>query len=94
MKLQRELFEIHNVFHVIAISSHVLPYHPLDVQEDDTYVEQLVRTMDTKEQVLRTKTIHWVKVQWEHHNECEASWELWNQVKNDYPHLLLEVCLV
>lgn len=47
---------------------HVLLYEPLEVREDATYIEQPVGIIGIKEHVLRTKTIHWMKVQWEHHS--------------------------
>ena len=75
LKLPGQLSRIHNAFHVsmlrkyIFSPSHVPPYQPLDVQEYATYVEQPVKIVDTKDHVLRKKTIHWVKVQYEHHSE-------------------------
>ena len=54
-------------------------------------MEKPVRIIDTKEQELRNRTIHWVKVLWENHEPEEATWELWDQVKKKYPHLLPEV---
>ena len=97
LALPAALSAVHNVFHVsmlkkyIADSSHVLQYEPLELQPDVTYVERPSQIIDTKEQVLRTRTIHWVKVQWEHHSPREATWELRDQVKKLYPHLLPEV---
>ncbi|XXG52995.1 hypothetical protein AAC387_Pa03g1177 [Persea americana] len=70
---------VHNVFHVsvlkkyIADPSHVLQYEPLELQPNVNYVERPSRIIDTKEQVLRTRTIDWVKVQWEHHSSREAT---------------------
>lgn len=45
----------------VADPSHVLYYEPLEIREDATYVEQTVGIIDTKEHVLWTKTIHWMK---------------------------------
>ena len=89
---------VHKVFHIsmlrkyISDPSHVLHHEPLDVQPDITFVEKPKQIIDTKEHVLRTRTIHWVKVQWEHHSPEEATWELRDQVKEKYPELLPEVC--
>lgn len=35
-----------------------------------------MHAIDTKERVLRTKIIHWVKVLWDNHGPKEATWEL------------------
>jgi hypothetical protein len=40
----------------------VVEYEPLEIQEGLTYMEEPVKIMDRKEQVLRTKTIPIVKV--------------------------------
>ena len=100
LTLPPELSGVHNVFHVsmlrkyIPDPTHVLPHEPLQIQPDASYVEQPARIIDTKETVLRTRTIPWVKVQWEHHRPEEATWELRDQIRKAYPHLLPEeVCL-
>ena len=36
---------------------------------------------------LRTKEIPIVKVQWKHHNEREASWELESEIHKKFPYL-------
>lgn len=78
---------MHNVFHVsmlkkyVADHLHVLHYEPLEVRGHATCIEQLMAIIDTEEHVLRTKTIHWVKVQWEHHSPEEAMWELRDEVQ-------------
>ena len=71
--------------------THVLQHEPLEIREDATYVDKPVKIIDTKEQELRNRTIHWVKVLWENHEPEEATWELRDQVQKKYPHLLPEV---
>ena len=94
LQLPPELSGVHDVFHVSMLKkyvedpAHVLHYQPLDIQPDASYIARLVAIIDTKEQVLRTRTIHRVKVQWEHHSPEEATSELRDQVEKDYPHLL------
>jgi hypothetical protein len=46
----------------IANPDVVMEYEPLEIQEGLTYVEEPVKIMDRKEQVLRTKTIPIIKV--------------------------------
>ena len=54
---------VHNVFHVsmlkkyVSDPSDVLRQEPLEIREDTTYVEKLIRIIDTKEQELRNQTI-------------------------------------
>ncbi|XP_075633421.1 uncharacterized protein LOC142605880 [Castanea sativa] len=72
---------IHNVFHesmlrkYIPDPSHVLSYKPIQIRDDLSYEEFLVEILDRKEQVLRNRTISWVKVLWKNHSVKEASWE-------------------
>jgi hypothetical protein len=50
-------------------------------------VEEPVKIVDKKEQVLRTKTIPIVKVLWRNHGVDEALWEAEHNMRSHYPHL-------
>ena len=50
-----------------------MEYEPLEIYEGLTYVEEPVKIVDKKDQVLRTKTIPIVKVLWHNHGVEEAS---------------------
>ena len=56
--------------------SHVIDHSTLEVSEDVTYNEAPVRILGKEVRKLRTKEIPVVKVQWNRHDENEASWEL------------------
>jgi hypothetical protein len=66
--LPPDLIGTHDSFHVsilrkyIANPDVIVEYKPLKIQEGLTYVEEPVKIVDKKEQVLRTKTIPIVKV--------------------------------
>ena len=68
LKLPPELSRIHDTFHVsmlrkyIPDPSHVLREQPVQLKENLTYEETPVQIVDCKEQVLRSKVIHLVKV--------------------------------
>ncbi|XXG85804.1 hypothetical protein AAC387_Pa11g0822 [Persea americana] len=78
LALPPELSSVHNVFHVSMLKKYVpdplyvLRHEPLEIREDATYAEKPVQINDTKEQELRTRTIHWVTVLWENHGPEEA----------------------
>ncbi|XP_075500191.1 uncharacterized protein LOC142538776 [Primulina tabacum] len=84
--LPPDMSRIHNVFHVsqlrkyISDPSHILEAGPLLVEgklnEELKYEEIPIRIVGNKDQVLRRRTISYVKVQWSNHNEKEATWEL------------------
>ncbi|XP_073152751.1 uncharacterized protein [Henckelia pumila] len=91
---------IHNVFHVsqlkkyISDPSHVLKIEPLVIEgnlnEELKYEEVPIRILDTKDQVLRRRTISYVKVQWSNHFEREATWKLEEKIRKQYPYLFEE----
>ena len=67
--------------------SHVLSQEPIEVQTDLTYEERPIRILDQEEKVLRNKTIPMVKVLWQHHNIEEATWEVEEEMRKNYPNL-------
>ncbi|XXG85952.1 hypothetical protein AAC387_Pa11g0946 [Persea americana] len=99
LDLPAELSGIHNVFHVsmlrkyVSDPSHVIRHEEIQVLPDTAYVEKPIQIIDTKEVVLRTKTIKWVKVLWAHHGPNEATWELEEQMARKYPELFVQVIL-
>jgi hypothetical protein len=66
--LTPNLVGTHDIFHVSMLRKYIsnldviVEYEPLEIQEGLTYMEEPVKIMDRKEQVLRTKTIPIVKV--------------------------------
>lgn len=93
LDLPEKLSDIHNVFHVsmlrkyISDPSHVIDLSGIEVKKGTKYIERPVRILDRKVKKLRTKEISLVKVQWNHHNEDEASWEVESEIRKDYPEL-------
>ena len=79
LKLPPEFAGVHDVFHVSMLRkyvrdpSHVIRYDEVQVKPNSTYVERPLRIIDEKEQVLRTRTIRWVKLLWDHHGPEEAT---------------------
>ena len=91
--LPPDLVGTHNIFHVsmlrkyIANPDVIVEHEPLEIQEGLTHVEEPVKIVDKKDQVLRTKTIPIVKVLWRNHRFEEASWEVEHDMRNCYPYL-------
>ena len=57
-------------------SDHVVDWEELVVNVDGTFEEGPMRIMDSRDQVLRSKTMRLVKVLWQHRGIKEATWEL------------------
>ena len=47
-----------------------------------------MRIMDSRDQVLRCKTVRLVKVLWQHQGVEEVTWELEDTMRTAYPFLL------
>jgi hypothetical protein len=62
-------------------------FSTLEIHEGLTYVEEPVKIVDKKEQVLLTKMIPIVKVLWHNYGVEEASWEAEHNMRSCYPHL-------
>jgi hypothetical protein len=73
VELPPRLVGIHDLLHVSQLRkcvhdrSHIISYEPLDSQANLTYEELPMQVLDRKEQQLRTKTIHLVKILWQNH---------------------------
>jgi len=52
-----------------------------------SYTEEPVQILDRKEKQLRSKIIPLVKVLWRNQHIEEATWELEEEMRKNYPHL-------
>jgi hypothetical protein len=91
--LPPDLIGTHDIFHALMLRKYIanldviVEYKSLEIQEGLTYVEEPMKIVDKKEQVLRTKTIPIVKVVWHNHGVEEALWEEKHNMRSHYPHL-------
>jgi hypothetical protein len=96
LDLPQNLSNVHNVFHVSMLreykpdNSHVIDHSTIELSEDVTYEEAPVRILSREVRKLRTKEIPLVKIQWNRHDENEASWELESEMRKKHPHLFIE----
>ncbi|XP_073130795.1 uncharacterized protein [Henckelia pumila] len=87
------LSNIHDVFHVsllrryVADESHILQPSKVQLDTDLTYVERLLRILDQKVKMLRTKVIPLVLFQWQNQGTEESIWKLESRIRADYPEL-------
>ena len=93
LALPPSLLSVHEVFHVSMLwkytpdQTHIVDWRELVVDANETFEEGPVRIMDSREQVLRGKTVRLVKVLWQHRGVEEATWEREDTVRTDYPFL-------
>ena len=85
--------KIHNVFHVSMLRryrsdhSHVLSAKAIELQPDLTFEEEPVKILAFNVKELRRKSIPIVKVLWQNHTTEEATWELEDTMRRQYPHM-------
>ena len=72
---------VHEVFHVSMLRkytpdpAHVVDWGEIEVDTDGTFEEGPVCIMDSRDQVLRCKTVRLVRVLWQHRGVEESMWE-------------------
>ena len=87
---------VHEVFHVSMLRkytpdpSHMVDWGEITVDTDGTFEEGPMHIMDSRDQVLRHKTMRLVKVPWQHRGVEEATWEREDTMLATYPLLFRE----
>ena len=92
LALPPSLSSVHEVFHVSMLRKYTPdPTHIVDwgelVNADGTFEEGPMLIMDSREQVLRGKTVRLVKVLRQQRGVEEATWEREDTVRANYPFL-------
>ena len=93
LTLPPSLSGVHEVFHVSMLRKYTpYPTHVVDwgesvVNVDGTFEEGPVRIMESRDQVLRVKTMRLIKVLWQHPRVEKATWEREDTIRANYPFL-------
>ena len=91
--LPPSLSSVHAVFHVSMLRkytsnpTHIVDWGELVVDADGTFEEGLVCIINSRDQVLRGKTVRLVKMLWQDRGVEEATWEREDIVRANYPFL-------
>ena len=87
---------VHKVFHVSILRkdtpdpSHVVDWGQIKVETDGTFEEGPVCIVDSRDQVLRRKTVRLVRVLWRHYGVEEYTWEHEDTMRATYPFLFMD----
>ena len=93
LALPPSLSGVHEVFHVFMLRKYTpyptsaMDWGELIVDTDGTFEEGPVSITDSREQVLRHKTVRLVTVLWQHRGVEEATWECEDTMRSSYPFL-------
>ena len=89
---------VHEVFHVSMLRkytpdlAHVVDWGHIEVDTDGTFEEGPVCIVDSRDQVLRRKTVRLVKVLWRHYGVEEYTWEREDTMRATYSFLFRDEC--
>ena len=84
---------VHEVFHVSMLRkhtpdpTHIVDWGQIEVDSDRTFEEGPVCILDSRDQVLRRKTVRLVRVLWRHYGVEESTWEREDTMRATYPFL-------
>ena len=84
---------VHEVFHVFMLRkytpdpAHVVDWGQIVVDRDETFEEGPMCILDSRDQVLRHKTVRLVLVLWRHYGVVESAWEREDTMRATYPFL-------
>ena len=84
---------VHEVFHVTMLRkytpdpAHVVDWGQIEIGTDGTFEEGPVCIVDSRDRVLRRKTVRLVRVLWWHCEVEESTWEREDTIRATYPFL-------
>ena len=84
---------VHEVFHVSILRkytldpAHVVDWGHIEIDTDGTFEEGPVCIVDSRDRVLRRKTVRLVRVLWRHYGVEESTWEREDTMRATYPFL-------
>jgi len=84
---------VHNVFRISMLKryirdlTYVINFDDIEIGENFTFHGHPVKILDHDIKKLKIKEIPLVKVQWSHHNESNASWELESEILEKFHEL-------
>ena len=84
---------VHEVFHVSLLRkytpdpTHVVDWGQIEVDTNGTFEEGPLCILDSRDQVLRRKTVRLVKVRWRYYGVEESTWEREDTMLATYPFL-------
>ena len=83
----REVFHVSMLRKYAPDPTHVVDWGQIEVDTDGTFEEGPVRIVDSRDQVLRRKTVRLVKVLWRNYRVEEFTWEREDTMRAIYPFL-------
>ena len=93
LTLSPSMSGVHEMFHVSILRkytpdpAHVVDWGQIEIDTDGTFEEGPVYIVDSRDRVLRRKTVRLVRVLWQHCGVEESTWEREETMRATYPFL-------
>ena len=93
LTLSPSMTGVHEVFHIFMLRkyipdpAHVVDWGHIEFDTDETFDKGPVRIVDSRERVLRRKTVRLVRVLWRHCGVEESTCEREDTMRTTYPFL-------
>ena len=93
LALPPNMLGVHEVFHVSMLQrdtpdpAHVVDWGQIEVDTDGTFEKGPVCIVDSRDRVLRRKTVRLLRVLWQHCGMEESTWEREDTMRATYPFL-------
>jgi hypothetical protein len=93
LQLPESMSGVHPVFHVSMLRKYLkdpeqrMEAEPVIIEKDLTIKCHPVRILDFSQRVMQNRTIKYVKILWTNQPEREATWELEDSMRGEYPEL-------
>ena len=93
LALPPSILGVREVFHVSMLRkyaldpAHVVDWGQIEIDTDRTFEEGPVCIVDSRDRVLRRKTVRLVRVLWQHCGVEESTWEREDTMRATYPFL-------
>ena len=93
LALSPSMIGVHEVFHVSMLRkytpnpAHVVDWGQIEVNTNGSFEERPVCIVDSRDQVLRRKTVRLVMVLWRNYGVEESTWKRDDTMRATYPFL-------
>ena len=93
LALPPNMLGVYEVFHVSILRkytpdpAHGVDWGQIEIDTDGTFEEGPVCIVDSRDRLLRRKTVRLVKVLWQHCGVEESTWEREDKMRATYPFL-------
>ena len=84
----QEVFHVSMLWEYTPNPSHLVDWGLIEIDTDGTFEEGPVCIVDSRDRVLRRKTVRLVRVLWRHYGVVEYTWEREDTMQVIYPFLL------